>query len=202
MTRIPWRWSRPWSPRWRPSITTPRDISDPRHREIFAHRIIAKLPTIAAAAYKHTLGQPFIYPRNDLRYCANMVNMFFGVPGRALRHRSGGGGSASTSCSFCTPTTSRRQHLDGASGGEHGRESVRGDFGRASPRPGGPAHGGANEAVLDMLDYIGSIGAHRQVPGAGQGQDRQRAAHGLRSPRLQEFRSPRENHPRACAIAY
>ena len=56
------------------------DINDPRHREIFAHRIIAKLPTIAAAAYKHTLGQPFIYPRNDLRYCANMLNMFFAVP--------------------------------------------------------------------------------------------------------------------------
>ena len=55
-------------------------IDDPRHREIFAHRIIAKLPTIAAAAYKHTLGQPFIYPRNDLRYCANMLNMFFAVP--------------------------------------------------------------------------------------------------------------------------
>src|SRR3984885_212558 len=56
------------------------DINDPRHREIFAHRIIAKLPTIAAAAYKHTLGQPFVYPRNDLKYCANMVNMFFAVP--------------------------------------------------------------------------------------------------------------------------
>src|SRR6202011_2085906 len=56
------------------------DIDDPRHREIFAHRIIAKLPTIAAAAYKHTLGQPFVYPRNDLDYCANMLNMFFAVP--------------------------------------------------------------------------------------------------------------------------
>ena len=56
------------------------DINNPRHREIFAHRIIAKLPTIAAAAYKHTLGQPFIYPRNDLRYCANILNMFFAVP--------------------------------------------------------------------------------------------------------------------------
>src|ERR1700728_5169601 len=56
------------------------DINDPRHREIFAHRIIAKLPTIAAAAYKHTLGQPFIYPRNDLRYCANLLHMLFAVP--------------------------------------------------------------------------------------------------------------------------
>src|SRR5258707_10526068 len=45
------------------------DINEPRHPEIFAHRIIPKLPTIAAAAYKHTFGQPFIYPRNDLSYC-------------------------------------------------------------------------------------------------------------------------------------
>ena len=44
------------------------DIHNPRHREIFAHRIIAKIPTIAAAAHKHSLGQPFIYPRNDLDY--------------------------------------------------------------------------------------------------------------------------------------
>src|SRR5579864_7341867 len=56
------------------------DINDPRHREIFSHRIIAKLPTIAAAAHKHSVGQPFIYPRNDLDYCSNMLNMFFSVP--------------------------------------------------------------------------------------------------------------------------
>ena len=56
------------------------DITDDRHREIFTHRMIAKLPTIAAAAYKHALGQPFIYPRNDLDYTANMLHMFFAVP--------------------------------------------------------------------------------------------------------------------------
>ena len=48
------------------------DIYDPVHRDILAHRIIAKIPTIAAAAYKHTLGQPFVYPRNDLDYCGNL----------------------------------------------------------------------------------------------------------------------------------
>ena len=53
------------------------DIQNPRHREIFSHRIVAKLPTIAAAAYKHTLGQPFMYPRNDLDYSSNLLNMFF-----------------------------------------------------------------------------------------------------------------------------
>src|SRR5262245_27992924 len=56
------------------------DITDDRHREIFSHRIVAKLPTVAAAAYKHALGQPFIYPRNDLSYTANMLHMFFAVP--------------------------------------------------------------------------------------------------------------------------
>ncbi|HWK75688.1 MAG TPA: citrate/2-methylcitrate synthase, partial [Povalibacter sp.] len=56
------------------------DIHNPRHREIFAHRIIAKIPTIAAAAYKHALGQPFVYPRNDLDYCSNLLHMFFAVP--------------------------------------------------------------------------------------------------------------------------
>ncbi|HEY7739511.1 MAG TPA: citrate/2-methylcitrate synthase, partial [Steroidobacteraceae bacterium] len=56
------------------------NITNDRHREIFTHRMIAKIPTIAAAAYKHALGQPFIYPRNDLDYCANMLHMFFSVP--------------------------------------------------------------------------------------------------------------------------
>ncbi|TLY78663.1 MAG: citrate (Si)-synthase, partial [Gammaproteobacteria bacterium] len=56
------------------------DIHNPRQREIFAHRIIAKIPTIAAAAHKHSLGQPFIYPRNDLGYCSNALHMLFAVP--------------------------------------------------------------------------------------------------------------------------
>src|SRR6201994_301083 len=56
------------------------DIYNPRHREIFSHRIIAKIPTIAAAPPKHPLGQPFVYPRNDLDYCSNMLHMLFAVP--------------------------------------------------------------------------------------------------------------------------
>ena len=56
------------------------NINDPVHREIFAHRVIAKIPTVAAAAFKHSMGQPFIYPRNDLDYCSNVLNMFFSVP--------------------------------------------------------------------------------------------------------------------------
>src|SRR6201996_8235999 len=130
-------------------------IGDPRDREIFAHRIIAKLPTIAAAAYKHTLGQPFIYPRNDLRYCANMLNMFFAVPcepyaidpvaAEALDllfilhadHEQ----NASTSTVRLAGSTGTNPYAAISSG---------------VAALWGPAHGGANEAVLDMLDGIGS----------------------------------------------
>src|SRR6202161_351306 len=132
------------------------DIHDPRHREIFAHRIIAKLPTIAAAAYKHTLGEPFIYPRNDLRYCANMLNMFFAVPCEPYEidllavealdllfilhadHEQ----NASTSTVRLAGSTGANPYAAISAG---------------VSALWGPAHGGANEAVLDMLDSIGSV---------------------------------------------
>ena len=131
------------------------DINEPRHREIFAHRIIAKLPTIAAAAYKHTLGQPFIYPRNDLSYCANMLNMFFAVPCEA----------------YATDPVAAQAiellfilHADHEQNASTSTVRLAGSTG-ANPYAAisagvsalwGPAHGGANEAVLDMLDGIGS----------------------------------------------
>jgi citrate synthase len=131
------------------------DINDPRHREIFAHRVIAKLPTIAAAAYKHTLGQPFIYPRNDLSYCANMLNMFFAVPCEAYA---------------IDPVAAEAiellfiLHADHEQNASTSTVRLAGSTG-ANPYAAisagvsalwGPAHGGANEAVLDMLDDIGS----------------------------------------------
>jgi citrate synthase len=130
------------------------DITDDRHREIFSHRMIAKLPTVAAAAYKHALGQPFIYPRNDLDYTANMLHMFFAVPcepyevdplhAKALDllfilhadHEQ----NASTSTvrlagsTGCNPYTAMSAGVSALWG---------------------PAHGGANEAVVDMLEKIG-----------------------------------------------
>jgi len=131
------------------------DINDPRHREIFAHRIIAKLPTIAAAAYKHTLGQPFIYPRNDLGYCANMLNMFFAVPCEPYS---------------IDPVAAQALellfilHADHEQNASTSTVRLAGSTG-ANPYAAisagvsalwGPAHGGANEAVLNMLDGIGS----------------------------------------------
>src|SRR5690606_28939780 len=56
------------------------DINDPEHRNIAAFRLIAKLPTITAMAYKYTIGQPFMYPKNELSYSANFMRMMFAVP--------------------------------------------------------------------------------------------------------------------------
>jgi len=132
------------------------DIDDPRHREIFAHRIIAKLPTIAAAAYKHTLGQPFVYPRNDLRYCANMLNMFFAVP--CEPYAIDPVAAEALDLLFIL-------HADHEQNASTSTVRLAGSTG-ANPYAAisagvsalwGPAHGGANEAVLDMLDGIGSV---------------------------------------------
>jgi len=131
------------------------DIHNPRHREIFAHRMVAKIPTIAAAAYKHSLGQPFIYPRNDLDYCSNLLHMFHAVPcepynidplaAQALDlllilhadHEQ----NASTSTVRLAASTGCNPY-SAISGGVSALW--------------GPAHGGANEAVLEMLEAIGT----------------------------------------------
>jgi citrate synthase len=132
------------------------DINNARHREIFAHRIIAKLPTIAAAAYKHTLGQPFIYPRNDLRYCSNMLNMFFAVP--CEPYAIDPIAAEALDLLFIL-------HADHEQNASTSTVRLAGSTG-ANPYAAisagvsalwGPAHGGANEAVLDMLDGIGSV---------------------------------------------
>jgi len=132
------------------------DINNSRHREIFAHRIIAKLPTIAAAAYKHTLGQPFIYPRNDLGYCSNMLNMFFAVP--CEPYAIDPIAAEALDLLFIL-------HADHEQNASTSTVRLAGSTG-ANPYAAisagvsalwGPAHGGANEAVLDMLDSIGSV---------------------------------------------
>src|ERR1700743_2286799 len=131
-------------------------IGDPRDREIFAHRIIAKLPTIAAAAFQHTLGQPCIYPRNDLRYCANMLNMFFAVP--CEPYAIDPVAAEALDLLFIL-------HADHEQNASTSPVRLAGSTG-ANPYAAisagvsalwGPAHGGANEAVLDMLDSIGSV---------------------------------------------
>lgn len=132
------------------------DISNPQHRDIFAHRIIAKLPTIAAAAYKHTVGQPFIYPRNDLDYCSNLLNMFFAVP--AEPYHIDPVAAEALDLLFilhadheqnCSTSTVRMAGSSGANPYSAIAAGISALW--------GPAHGGANEAVLKMLEEIGDV---------------------------------------------
>ena len=132
------------------------DIKDPVQRQIACHRMIAKMPTIAAMAYKYSIGQPFIYPRNDLDYSSNFLHMCFAVPCeeykidpvlvRAMRRifilHADHEQNASTST----------VRLAGSSGAN--------PFACISAGIAclwGPAHGGANEAALEMLMEIGTV---------------------------------------------
>ncbi len=131
------------------------DINNSHAREIFAHRIIAKLPTIAAAAYKHSVGQPFVYPRNDLGYCENLLHMFFSVP--AENKEIDPIASEALDLLFilhadheqnCSTSTVRMAGSSGANPYSAIAAGISALW--------GPAHGGANEAVLRMLEDIGS----------------------------------------------
>ncbi|WP_423816040.1 citrate synthase [Roseomonas fluvialis] len=131
------------------------DINDPRAREIAAFRLIAKVPTIAAWAYKYSIGQPFMYPRNDLTYAENFLYMLNAVPAEPY---------------VSNPILARAMdrililHADHEQNASTSTVRLAGSTG-ANPFAciaagiaalWGPAHGGANEAVLKMLAEIGS----------------------------------------------
>lgn len=131
------------------------DIREAYDRDVFAHRIIAKIPTIAAAAYKHSRGQPFVYPHNDLDYCSNLLQMFFSVPSED--YEVDPVASQALDLLFilhadheqnCSTSTVR---LAGSSGTNPYSAIAAG-----MSALWGPAHGGANEAVINMLEEIGS----------------------------------------------
>lgn len=130
------------------------DITDPRQRVIATHRLIAKMPTIAAWAYKYSVGQPFMYPKNDLRYAENFLHMMFSVPCEEY---------------VVNPVLARAMrrifilHADHEQNASTSTVRIAGSSG-ANPFAciaagiaslWGPAHGGANEAVLNMLQEIG-----------------------------------------------
>ena len=132
------------------------DISDPEQREIASIRMIAKLPTIAAMAYKYSVGQPFVYPRNDLDYASNFLHMCFAVP--AEEYKVDPGVAKAMDRIF----TLHADHEQNAS-----TSTVR-LSGSSDANPfaciaagvaclWGPAHGGANEAALNMLRQIGTV---------------------------------------------
>lgn len=130
------------------------DINDPEQRMIASHRLVAKMPTLAAMAYKYSIGQPFMYPRNDLSYAANFMQMTFGVPAEDY---------------VISPAVERAMdrifilHADHEQNASTSTVRIAGSSG-ANPFAcisagisslWGPAHGGANEAVLNMLHQIG-----------------------------------------------
>ena len=132
------------------------DINDPRQREVASHRMIAKLPTIAAMTYKYHIGQPFVYPRNDLSYAANFLHMCFAVPCEEYA---------------VNPVLARAMdriftlHADHEQNASTSTVRMAGSSG-ANPFAciaagiaclWGPAHGGANEAALKMLEEIGTV---------------------------------------------
>jgi citrate synthase len=132
------------------------DIFDPRQRLVASHRLIAKMPTIAAMAYKYSLGQPFVYPRNDLGYAENFLQMLYAVPCEPYRappamvraleallivqadHEQ----NASTSAMRLVGSTRANPYAAAAA---------------AIAALWGPLHGGANEAVLQTLEAIGTV---------------------------------------------
>ncbi|WP_299149232.1 citrate synthase [uncultured Acinetobacter sp.] len=133
------------------------DIEDVNHREITAIRLIAKVPTLAAWSYKYTVGQPFVYPRNDLNYAENFLYMMFATPAdrdykvnpilakamdRIFTLHADHEQNASTSTVRLAGSTGANPYACIAAG---------------ISALWGPAHGGANEAVLKMLDEIGSV---------------------------------------------
>ena len=132
------------------------DVHDTRHREISAHRLIAKIPTIAAASYKYSVGQPFVYPDNRKSYTENFLQMMFSVPCEELT---------------LSPVLVRAMdqililHADHEQNASTSTVRLAGSseanpFAAVSAGIGalwGPAHGGANEAVLNMLHEIGTV---------------------------------------------
>ena len=130
------------------------DVNDAHAREVFAHRILAKLPTIAAAAHKLTAGQPYIYPRNDLNYSENLLHMLFAVP--AETYEIDPVAAEALDLLFilhadheqnCSTSTVRMAGSSGANPYSAIAAGISALW--------GPAHGGANEAVLRMLKEIG-----------------------------------------------
>ena len=138
------------------------DINDPRQREIAARRMIAKLPTIAAMAFKYHIGQPFVYPRNDLDYAGNFLSMCFAVPCEPYQ---------------VNPILARAMdrifilHADHEQNASTSTVRLCGSSGTnpfAAIAAGvaclwGPAHGGANEACLNMLEEIQANGGVAKV---------------------------------------
>ena len=132
-----------------------KDIADPENRKLQRVRLIAKIPTIAAFAFRHSRGLPYVFPRNDLSYIGNFVNMTFEIGGRhepnpvlqrALEILLILHADHEQNCSTSAVRSVGSSHVDPFSAVSAGIAALY-----------GPLHGGANEAVLRMLDEIGDV---------------------------------------------
>ena len=155
-TRTRWRSWWPVSARSPPFITTSIDINDPLQREIASVRMVAKMPTLAAMAYKYSIGQPFMYPKNDIDYSANFLRMCFGVPCEDYKV------NAVLARALDRIFILHADHEQNASTSTVRLAGSSGANPFACVAAGiaclwGPAHGGANEAALKMLGEIGSV---------------------------------------------
>jgi len=138
------------------------DVEDPEHRRISALRMLAKMPIIAAACYKHSIGEPFVYPRTDLEYCENFLNMMFSHPSENFYIDERQYLDPSLAKALNLLFILHADHEQNASTSTVRLASSTGANPYACIAAGiaalwGPSHGGANEAVLSMLDEIGDI---------------------------------------------
>ncbi len=132
------------------------DISDPKQRMIASMRLIAKIPTLAAMTYKYNVGQPFVYPRNDLDYAANFMRMCFAVPSEDYKVDP----VLSTALDKIFILHADHEHNASTSTVRLAGSSGANPFACIAAGVAclwGPAHGGANEAALKMLEEIGTV---------------------------------------------
>ena len=169
------------------------DINDPIQRDIASIRMIAKMPTIAAMAYKYSIGQPFIYPRNELDYASNFLYMTFAVPSEEYK---------------VNPVLSRAMdrifvlHADHEQNASTSTVRLAGSSGAnpfACVAAGiaclwGPAHGGANEAALKMLNEIGTVDRIPEFIKRAKDKSDNFRLERLRAPGLQKLRPSRPRH--------
>ncbi len=132
------------------------DIYDPEHREMTMVRLVAKMPTLAAMSYKYSIGQPFVYPRNELSYAGNFLHMMFATPCEPYKVNK------VVEKALDTIFTLHADHEQNASTSSVRLAGSSGANPYACIAAGiaslwGPAHGGANEACLRMLQEIGSV---------------------------------------------
>lgn len=132
------------------------DIEDPWHRKVASYRLIAKMPTIAAWAYKYTIGQPFVYPRNDMGYAENFLHMCFSTPAEEYKV------DPVIAKTLDLIFTLHADHEQNASASTVRLAGSTGANPYACIAAGiaalwGPSHGGANEQVLNMLEEIGTV---------------------------------------------